>query len=99
MLRSPSRQPRNDLPNAWASLPTWVRFGLALILIPSSFSRLELICQIHTAGGDLTEAGYEYCRSNKLPDHVRDMAVSLAQAGGLSLRAMFHFSTPANILY
>ena len=42
---------------------------------------LAEVCQIHTAGGDLTEAGYEYCRSNKLPDHVRDMAVSLAQTG------------------
>jgi len=45
---------------------------------------LQLICQIHTSGGDLDPAtGYVYCSSNKLHDHLASFVKLTAEAKAL----------------
>lgn len=46
---------------------------------------LQLICQIHTAGGDLdpVTGGYTYCGSNKLHDHLASFVKLASEAKAL----------------
>jgi sugar phosphate isomerase/epimerase len=50
---------------------------------------LALICQIHTAGGDIDAktGAYQYCRSNKLHDHLASFVKLTSEAKAR------HFST------
>ena len=52
---------------------------------------LSLICQIHTAGGDIDAktGGYQYCTSNKLHDHLGSFTRLVAECAGLPLKPIF----------
>jgi hypothetical protein len=47
---------------------------------------LNLICQIHTTGGEMKDGVYQYCTSNKLHDHLASFVKLASECAGLPLK-------------